>query len=87
MNFWGKDMLIVPVLPRFVADMLQEDFLGIVYRATVACPVVLKPFAPLSSVVYAGFPLDKEKAPVCVAIRTTKPALKTLAIFSKRAPD
>lgn len=36
MNFWGKDMLIVPVLPRFVADMLQEDFLGIVYRATVA---------------------------------------------------
>lgn len=29
-------MLIVPVLPRFVADMLQEDFLGIVYRATVA---------------------------------------------------
>ena len=45
-------MLIVPVLPRFVADMLQEDFLGIVYRATVACPVVLKPFAPLSSVVY-----------------------------------
>ena len=29
-------MLIVPALPRFVAAMLQEDFLGIVYSATVA---------------------------------------------------
>jgi len=31
--------------------------------------------------------LDKEKAPVSVVSRTTKPALKTLAIFSiKKAP-
>ena len=29
-------MLIAPALPRFVAAMLQEDFLGIVYSATVA---------------------------------------------------
>ena len=31
--------------------------------------------------------MDKEKAPVCVVIKTTKPALRTLAIlFNKKAP-
>ena len=31
--------------------------------------------------------LEKEKAPVCMVIKTTKPALKTLAIsFDKKAP-
>ena len=36
---------------------------------------------------FLGLLLRKEKAPVCVHIKTTKPALKTLAIlFNKKAP-
>ena len=36
---------------------------------------------------FLGLLLRKEKAPVCIVIKTTKPALKTLAIlFNKKAP-
>ena len=45
-------MLMVEELPIVAAPILTEDFRGIVYRATVLDVAVLKPFAPLPSVVY-----------------------------------
>ena len=45
-------MLMVVELPIVAALMLTVDFRGMVYKATVLDVVVLKPFAPLPSVVY-----------------------------------
>ena len=48
----ARVMLIVPSFPRVVAAMLHEDFLGIVYSATVLDVLTLKPFAPSPPMVY-----------------------------------
>lgn len=48
----ARVMFIVPAFPRVVAAMLHEDFLGIVYRATVLDVLTLKPFAPSPPILY-----------------------------------
>ena len=45
------EILMVVELPIVAAFMLTDDFRGMVYKATVLDVVVLKPFAPLPSVV------------------------------------